>query len=229
MRFRTAIALAISLALALALTATVIVVSVALDHAARRELGRELERGRTVFEDLLRYRKSLHHAESRVLADEPRLKAVVATDDVTTTTVLGVVADLRRALRCDLLLMTDRSGKLLADAAHPEESGEPLGDNPVIESTLTLGEAEGVWLDGAQAFQIQGRRLMYGSMTVGAVVVGFRIDDALGWSWRSIAKSSPARASKGILRLKKPPWPACWADAPSNQPRGKCSFMECTT
>ena len=113
MRFRTAIALTTSLVLAAALMATVAVVTVVLDRAAHRLLAHELERGRLVFEDMLRYRKSLHRAESRVLGDEPRLKAVVATDDVTRATVIGVITDLRRLLRCDLLLMTDRHGRLL--------------------------------------------------------------------------------------------------------------------
>lgn len=179
MRFRTAIILSISLALAAALLATATVVSLVLDRAAHRELGRDLSRGRTVVEDLLRYRMSLHRAESRVLADEPRLKAVVATDDVTRATVVGVIGDLRRALRCDLLLLTDRGGRLIADATHPDEKGDVIIDNPTIATTLETGEAEGVFIDGAQVFQVHGRRLSYGAMTVGAVVVGYRIDDAL--------------------------------------------------
>ena len=179
MRLRTAIALAMSLALAVALAVTGLIVSRVLERAARRELESELARGRGVFEDLLLYRKTLHRAESRVLADEPRLKAVVATDDVTAATVLGVIADLRRALRCDLLLIIDRGGRLLASATHPEEAGAVLAENPTVAAALEHGESDGVWVDGAQVFQVHGRRLSYGTMSVGAVVVGYRIDDAL--------------------------------------------------
>ena len=179
MRFRTAIALTTSLVLAVALTTTVAVVTGVLDRAAHRFLAHELERGRIVFEDMLRYRKSLHRAESRVLGDEPRLKAVVATDDVTRATVIGVITDLRRLLRCDLLLMTDRHGRLLADALHPEDFGDELGQNATIAATLDKGEAEGVWVDGAQVFQVHGRRLSYGTTTVGVVVLGYRIDDVI--------------------------------------------------
>ncbi|HRI49017.1 MAG TPA: SpoIIE family protein phosphatase [Pseudomonadota bacterium] len=182
MRFRTAIALLISLVLAAALATTGVVISVVLERTARRELAAELARGRAVFADLLAYRRSLHRAESRLLADEPRLKAVVATDDVTPATMLGVVADLRRALRCDLLLLTDRSGRVLADAAHPEDVGQVLAANPVIAEALLRGESQGVWVDGAQVFQVHGRRLAYGSITMGAVVLGYRISDALAES-----------------------------------------------
>lgn len=179
MRLRTAIALTMSLALAVALAITGLIVSRVLERAARRELESELARGRGVFEDLLHYRKTLHRAESRVLADEPRLKAVVATDDVTPATVLGVIADLRRALRCDLLLIIDRGGRLLASATHPEEAGALLAENPTVATALEHGESEGVWIDGAQVFQVHGRRLSYGTTLVGAVVVGYRVDDAL--------------------------------------------------
>jgi sigma-B regulation protein RsbU (phosphoserine phosphatase) len=179
MRFRTAIALAISLALALALAVTVGVVSQVLERAARRELGRALLRDHSGLQDMLGYRKSLHRAEGRVLADEPRLKAVISTEDVTPATLVGVVADLRRVLRCDLMLLTDRRGRLLADTAHPEDSGAPLGGVPAIQKTLVDGEADTVWIDGTQVFQVHARRLSYGTMSVGAVVLGYRIDDAL--------------------------------------------------
>ena len=125
MRFRTAITLTILLALAAALLATVAVVSVVLERAARRELTAELARDRDALVDMLRYRSSLHRAESRVLADEPRLKAVVSTEDVTSATILGVLSDLRRALRCDLLLITDRweSGRQSGHCRSPGKWG----------------------------------------------------------------------------------------------------------
>lgn len=182
MRFRTAITLTILLALAAALLATVAVVSVVLDRAARHELTAELARDREALVDMLRYRSSLHRAESRVLADEPRLKAVVSTEDVTSATILGVLSDLRRALRCDLLLITDREGHLIADALHPEAQGGNLADNPAIAAALGSGEAEDVWSDGAQVFAVHARRLSFGATTVGVVVVGYRMDDALAES-----------------------------------------------
>jgi sigma-B regulation protein RsbU (phosphoserine phosphatase) len=182
MRFRTAIALLISLVLAAALLTTGVVISVVLERAARRELATELGRGSAGFAELLGYRRSLHRAESRLVADEPRLKAVVATDDVNPATVLGVVTDLRRALRCDLMLLTDRSGRVLADAAHPEDVGQVLAASPIVAAALLDGESDGVWVDGAQVFQVHGRRLAYGTTTMGAVVIGYRISDGLAES-----------------------------------------------
>ncbi len=179
MKFRTAVSVTLLLSLAATLSAVVSVVSIVLDRNARRELSSNLLRDRQAFADMLDYRKSLHRSKSRMLGDEPRLKAVVATDDVTPATALGVISDLRRAMRCDLLLLTDKAGVLVADAVHPEESGVAMAEVPAVAEALSSGESEGVWVDGGQVFQVHGRRLSFGALIVGALIVGYRVDDAL--------------------------------------------------
>lgn len=196
MRLRSVITATILAALAGALLAIAIVVSVVLERAARRSLSDSLGRDQAALADMLRYRNSLHRAESRVLADEPRLKAVASTEDVTTATVLGVISDLRRALRCDLLVMMDAQGRLIADSAHPEEAGALLTEAPVVRAALATGESEGIWTDGEQVLQVHGRRLSYGTMTVGAVVVGYRMDDVL-------AESIGRRIGAGVVLARK--------------------------
>ncbi|HNN98302.1 MAG TPA: hypothetical protein PKI03_38825, partial [Pseudomonadota bacterium] len=141
MKFRTAVSVTLLLSLAATLSAVVSVVSIVLDRSARRELSANLLRDRQAFADMLDYHKSLHRSKGRMLGDEPRLKAVVATDDVTPATALGVVSDLRRAMRCDLLLLTDKAGVLVADAVHPEESGVAMADVPAVAEALSAGES----------------------------------------------------------------------------------------
>lgn len=194
MKLRTAIAVTLIVAQAVALLGTTGTVSAVLSRAARVELTEALMRDRSAFLSLLSYRRALQHAESRIIADEPRLKAIAATDDVSRETVVGVIADLRRALRCDLLLVTDQSGRLLADSLHPEDRGDALGRDAVVATALERGESEGFWIDGTQALQVHGRRLTFGTMSVGAVVVGYRIDDAL-------AAGAAADLGAGIVLL----------------------------
>jgi len=179
MKFRTAVSVTLLLSLAATLSAVVSVVSIVLDRSARRELSANLLRDRQAFADMLDYHKSLHRSKGRMLGDEPRLKAVVATDDVTPATALGVVSDLRRAMRCDLLLLTDKAGVLVADAVHPEESGVAMADVPAVAEALSAGESEGVWIESDQVFQVHGRRLSFGALIVGSLMVGYRVDDAL--------------------------------------------------
>lgn len=179
MRLRTAIALTLVVSQTVALLASTAAVSAVLSRSARADLADSLSRDRSALLNLLSYRRALQHAESRIVADEPRLKAIAATDDVSRETVLGVITDLRRALRCDLLLVTDQGGHLLADSLHPDDRGDSLRQDAVVTTALEKGEAEGFWIDGSQVLQVHGRRLTYGTMTVGAVVVGYKIDDAL--------------------------------------------------
>src|SRR5207253_3491784 len=106
-RFRTAV-LGGTAALVLGvLAATVGAVAVVLDRSARREIESDLARGRRAFEDLVQDRRALHREEARVIADEPRLKAVVDTQDVTRETVVGVALDLMKAVRSDVFLLAD--------------------------------------------------------------------------------------------------------------------------
>lgn len=179
MKLRMAVSITIVWVLAATLGVVISVVSVVLDRAARQNLGHDLARDHLAFADMLRYRTSLHRADSRVLADEPRLKAVVSTDDVTAATVAGVLADLRRALRSDLLLLTDPQGVLIADAAHPNEQGDSLANNATVATALQHGAAEDIWVHEGQILQVHARRLSFGLLVVGAVLVGYRLDDAL--------------------------------------------------
>jgi len=183
-RIRTAILLAISLLVAGVMVAVVVSLSNLIDRGARAQLATDLERGRQIFEELQGYRQSLFRAEIRVVAEEPRLKAVAATEDVSHATVLGVAQELRRAVASELFLITDGAGRLLADVADPTASGGDLSSLPLVAEALRRGEAEGVLTDEHAAYQVQARRLTFGTTTVGVLVIGHRIDDRVALTVR---------------------------------------------
>src|SRR5262249_21389121 len=137
-----------------------------------------------VFTELQGYRQSLFRAEIRVVAEEPRLKAVAATEEITHETILGVAQELRRAVGSELFLITDGRGQLLADVAAPEARGGALGHDPVVATALSAGEAAGVWADDAAAYQVQARRLAFGTTVVGVLVVGHKLDDRVAQTVR---------------------------------------------
>src|SRR5262249_35389979 len=99
------------------------------------------------------------------------------TEEISHETILGVAQELRRALVCDLFLLTDGRGRLLADVSDPEAQGGDLSHDPMVAAALAQGEAAAVWVDGATALQVQARRLAFGQTTVGVLVVGYRVDD----------------------------------------------------
>jgi sigma-B regulation protein RsbU (phosphoserine phosphatase) len=162
-----------------ALTLAIAATGIVLRRAARQGVADDLARTQRVFEDLQSYRRSLIRAEARVIADEPRLKAVVATEDVSAATLIGVARDLRKLLQSDLFILVDADGHLRLDLANPDAADADLGQVAVVAAALRSGEGSGVWTDGARVYQVEAKRMMFGAQILGAVVTGFAFDDAV--------------------------------------------------
>jgi phosphoserine phosphatase RsbU/P len=184
MRLRTLVLVGVLALVTAVMVAVLWGMSSIIDRHARSQLTDELERSRQVFEDLQAYRRSLFAAEIRVVAEEPRLKAVAATPEVDHETVLGVAQELRRAVASDIFIITDGDGHLLADVANPEATGNDLTSLPVVIEALTRGEGNAIWTDREAAYQVQARRLSFGTTAVGVLVIGHRIDDRVAQTVR---------------------------------------------
>lgn len=136
-----------------------------------------LQRGKQAFEELQTLRQALIRSQVRVVAEEPRLKAVAATKEIDHETVLGVAQELRLAVQTDMFIITDRSGRLLVDVADPEAKDFDMSQNSLVADALTKGLSFGVLADGNDVYEVQGRRLQFGNTTVGVLLLGFRLDD----------------------------------------------------
>lgn len=177
MKLRTAILLGVlGLLVALAAT-TVLLISIVLGQRARADLAADLARAGAVFEDIHAYRQSLYRNETLTVAQEPRLKAVLGTEDISRETVLDVIDEMRKAVGADLFLMLEPDARLLADTADPAAVGFSLADQPVVAAALQTGDAGGVWAQGDRVFQVHARRLGFGDTVIGALVLGHRYDD----------------------------------------------------
>jgi sigma-B regulation protein RsbU (phosphoserine phosphatase) len=179
MRFATAI-LSGSLVVIIGIVGVMSLVSArVVEHDARVTLDKELRRGALVFEELFAQRQALLAANAQVVAEEPRLKAVVATEDIDHATVYDVCSELRRAVGSDLFLLTDGQGGLLADVADASATGVHLRDKPLVADALASGTGHGIWLADGRAYQMASRRLTFGDTVVGVLVVGWEIGDEL--------------------------------------------------
>lgn len=179
MKFRSILLASITLLIAGIIAATVGSVAVLLQRAARNDITADLHRARQVFDEQRAYRESIHRSESRVVADEPRLKAVVATEDISPETVYGVAFELRKALQSDLFLITDGDGRLLADVLDPKATGFDMKGNPLVAGAIADGAKSGVWTTDGAVYEVQSRRLEFGTTTVGVLVIGYTIDERL--------------------------------------------------
>jgi sigma-B regulation protein RsbU (phosphoserine phosphatase) len=179
MKLRSSLLLGTLPVIAGALTLAMLATGVVLRRAARQGVADDLARTQRVFEEVQAYRRSLIRAEASVIAEEPRLKAVVATEDVSPATLVGVARDLRKLIQSDLFIITDAEGHLRLDLANPDAADADMGRVPVVAAALRSGEGSGVWTDDARAYQVEAKRMMFGAQVVGVVVTGFSLDDGV--------------------------------------------------
>jgi phosphoserine phosphatase RsbU/P len=210
-KLRTTILLWVLLLVVALLGATIGVIYVVFDHSTRARVESELARSREVTLDLHASRLALQRQECRVVAEEPRLKAVVATEDIERDTVVDAVRELAETLHAGVFVIVDADGRLIADNAAPERSGLEMGTLPVVRDALDKGEQFGVWLAEDKAYQVHGCRLEFGARVVGALIVGHVIDD-------DIAKTV-ARQTGGALVLVSDR--AALTSLPENTGRGE--------
>jgi sigma-B regulation protein RsbU (phosphoserine phosphatase) len=159
------------------LGATIGTIVYVLDGSTRVRVAGDLARSREVTLDLHASRQSLNRQECRVVAEEPRVRAVVATEDVARDTILDAVRTLAQTLGAGVFLIVDQDARLIADNAAPEAEGYDMSDRPVVAKALSDGEQSGVWLADGKAYLVQGCRLEFGARVVGALVVGHAADD----------------------------------------------------
>jgi sigma-B regulation protein RsbU (phosphoserine phosphatase) len=178
---------------------TVGAVASIVDRSASRDAIEEVSRASRVFDDLHAYRESLLRSEARVVAEEPRLKAVVATEDITHETVISVALELRRALQSSIFVITDADGRLVADVADPSASGDDLSSDRYVAAAFKNGEASGLWSHEHELYAVHARTLTFGKTTVGALVVGYQIDDALARSVSSETGSPVVVLHDGVV------------------------------
>jgi sigma-B regulation protein RsbU (phosphoserine phosphatase) len=178
MKLRTTVFLWVLVLVVAILGATIGTIAIVFDRSTRARLSEDLVRSREVALDLDANRQSLHRQECKVVAEEPRLKAVVATEDVARETILDAVRTLGQTLDAGVFVIVDAEGKLIADSAAPDAEGFSLADRPVVAKALETGEQSGLWIADGKAYQVQGCRLEFGARVVGALVVGHALDDA---------------------------------------------------
>ncbi len=190
-----------------------VAVAIVVEKSARTQALADLTRSQQVFVDEHAARAARLELIARVVAEEPRLKAVVATPGVDHRTVLGVAEELRAAVDLAFFIITDAQGNVLADVLQPDGAGD-LSGLPLFAAAQGSGHAEGVLTDEDRAFQIDVRRMRVGTHDVGWLLIGQRLDDAvaeavardagtsvlLSIDQKPLAAASPDGLSRDILQ-----------------------------
>jgi signal transduction histidine kinase len=186
-------------------------VNVAVTQQAEDELARGLTEAATLVGD---YRTTLfeHFArEARLTADLPRMKATVDLNDP--PTAAPIAEEYRLLIGCDLLGLTHRTGRLLA-----QSGGAALGDTPLVARTsvreaATGRESRDFWTYPGGVLQVVSVPVWIGEPPeiLGTLSVGQTLDQEAAARFKALTNSDVAFAIDGQIRaatLSPAHWPA---------------------
>jgi signal transduction histidine kinase len=191
---------ATSLLAVLSIGVAVYVVNAAVSAQAEAELGRGLEEAGTVLEHYQRMVLDHFTRLARLVADLPKFKAAVALDDG--PTMLPLAEEYRSQLSCDLLVVTNRNGLVLARAGDAAAQLEPRAAASSIDASL--GQAEtAFWPGSSSLLQVVSVPIWIGldhPELLGTLHVGFRLDRGLANQFKDLTDSEIVFASGGAVQ-----------------------------
>ena len=146
---------------------------------------------------------------ARLVADAPRLKAAVDTEDP--PTVRPLARDYQQQLQAALLVLTGRTGNVLAEAGELGIAQAPIAGLREIQSALSGREAGGFWphADGVLQVITVPITLVTAGIDrpdiIGSLTVGLRLDNDLAAQFKRATESDIAFAVGGQIRASTLP------------------------
>lgn len=152
-----------------------------LSSSIARETTERLIRARGAF-DLLRARTVDNlRAHCRMMAEDPRLKATLATEGVDEATVADILNDLAKLRRTGFFMVLSPDGRVFAQAGADELRGLDLsGSSPVKKAQTSPDAVAGSWVLGGKIMDLAVMAMRFGGAPIAYLVVGQQVDqDAL--------------------------------------------------
>ena len=190
----------------MSIAAAVYFVSLTTTREAEAELQRGLiEAGTLVDEQCATLVRTLT-VMARLVADDPRLKAAVDTADP--PTVQPLARGYQEQLNAALMVLTDRQGNVLAELGDLDIAEGAVRALPEIQQALAGHEAGGFWPHADGVLQVMAVPIAIGRdrpEIMGALAVGFRLDNALAVQFKRATESDIAFAVGGYIRASTLP------------------------
>jgi signal transduction histidine kinase len=187
----------------------VLSVAVAIQVVTRRvtaeaeaDLRRSLDRAARLVEQHHVSRLESLTAQAHLIADLPTLKAAVATSDP--PTIRPVVEDLKARVRSDFLEVADAQGVTLASLGGPPDAVAPQ----VVDRALRGEEVTTFRTAPRGVLQVITVPIVVGPApreTLGALSLGFALDDGLAQQFKGVTDSEVAFAFGGRVRASTLP------------------------
>ena len=195
---RNRIFLTSALLAVLSIGAATWVVSVRVTDELERQLQREVVATGGVVEQLRTTRGQTFATTARLIADAPKLKAAIDTDDP--PTVQDTLASYSSMIDATLLVVTNRSGRVLATVGVSQDVLALIGSQPSIGEALRGRESFAVLPGPGGMLQLATVPVAIGLSrpdVLGTLSAGFLYDDALAAQLKRVTGSDIAFGMDG--------------------------------
>jgi signal transduction histidine kinase len=203
---RSRIFLASALLAVLCIAGAIYLVNVRVTEEAERTLQREIVAAAALVDNLRTTRTDTFMQMARFIADAPTLKAAVDTDDP--ATVQGVANGYQNQVKSNLLLVTSKSGRILATAGATGRTATIIANQPAIRNALAGRETLTLLPQPDGMIQLVTVPVYVGITRpdiLGTLSVGFMLDNALAAQLKQITLSDIAFGMDGqILAATRP-------------------------
>ena len=208
---RGRIFLASALLAVLSIGAAIYVVNERVTRQAEIALQRELRATVALVDQLRKTRIDTYTLMARLIADLPKLKAAVSTNDPPTVEdIQDNLRDYQEPLKsANLLVVTNATGRVLATSGDSAAVGAQAGDWRAVHDALLGHETVGLLPQRDGIMQIVTVPIAIGltqPQILGSVTVGFLLNEALASQLKEITGSDVAFAAGGdVVATTLPP------------------------
>jgi two-component system nitrogen regulation sensor histidine kinase NtrY len=201
---RGRIFLASALLAVLSIGAAIYVVNERVTRQAESALQRELRATVALVDQLRKTRIDTYTLMARLIADLPKLKAAVSTNDPPTVEdIQDNLRDYQEPLKsANLLVVTNATGRVLATSGDSAPAGVQAGDWRAVHDALLGHETVGLLPQRDGIMQIVTVPIAIGltqPQILGSVTVGFLLNEALASQLKAITGSDIAFAADGDI------------------------------
>ncbi len=181
-------------------------VNVAVTRQAEQELRGGLDEAGTIIDEYHQILVDHFTREARLIADLPRLKATVDTNNP--VTVQPLAEEYQRQLAADLLLITGRSGQTLAEIASANVSTGSYASLPGFTTASIGRESTSFWPHTGGILQVVTVPIYIGLQQpelLGTLSVGVSLDEAAANRFQRLTNSDIAFGMRGAIRASTLP------------------------
>jgi signal transduction histidine kinase len=189
-RLRTKLLLSL-LAISSALTsATLLIVRYTVERRVRESISEDLRKSVNTYRSFDRQREVTLTRSAELLANLPNLRALMTTRDP--ATIQDGAADIWRLSGADLLVLADRTGKILGLQA---STSGLHADTAVgfLRQSLERGNSRAWWFGGGRLYEVWMQPIYFGAAAENAVLgylaVGYAIDERAARELSNVASS----------------------------------------